>query len=351
MCIEINLSQLVVGKVCLDGRWYKIEYEGLHIICAECGCYGHYSRDCNKPVSTSSSSVSEVQPAAGLTAVDGEIVPPRNPTVSSEIHGQDIQTLRGDWLTVSRKKQAKSRRDQAIKSAEINKDKGSRFRGLDTKDNDLRDDNVKEHGLHESNGNLVNKDSKGVYFKVKQKKVAPTKSYNLELPAKDELKKKTKNLMKVNVQQSKIEIKKIGPFGGELTKGSTSRAKSNDDNSTSLIRRTTKREPKIKIFPGVNLREPTGGVRKLVGTPRLQQKSSSEPVSKELVMESLPLLEVPNVILNQKNQEGPKEMVDFKFHPPDAKASEVVVSTINTSLDVNTAMEAEDKIGVVDSSL
>ena len=60
VCIEINLSQPVIGKVCLDGRWYKIECEELYIICAKCGCYGHYSRDCSKPMNTSSSLVSKV---------------------------------------------------------------------------------------------------------------------------------------------------------------------------------------------------------------------------------------------------------------------------------------------------
>ena len=51
-CLEIDFVQLVVGKECLDCQWYKLEYKGLHIICASCGCYGYYSKNCSKHVAT-----------------------------------------------------------------------------------------------------------------------------------------------------------------------------------------------------------------------------------------------------------------------------------------------------------
>ncbi|XP_019431020.1 PREDICTED: uncharacterized protein LOC109338279 [Lupinus angustifolius] len=46
--VEIDLTQPIIGKVWMPGNWYKVQYEGLHMICVECGCYGHYTRDCNK---------------------------------------------------------------------------------------------------------------------------------------------------------------------------------------------------------------------------------------------------------------------------------------------------------------
>lgn len=46
VCVEIDLNQPVVGKVCLNGYWQKVSYEGLHIICVTCGCYGHLTRNC-----------------------------------------------------------------------------------------------------------------------------------------------------------------------------------------------------------------------------------------------------------------------------------------------------------------
>lgn len=32
----------------MKGLWYKVEYEGLHRICTNCGCYGHYARNCKR---------------------------------------------------------------------------------------------------------------------------------------------------------------------------------------------------------------------------------------------------------------------------------------------------------------
>lgn len=46
VCVEVDLTKPVVGKVWLKDFWYKVEYEGLHRICSSCGCYGHLGRDC-----------------------------------------------------------------------------------------------------------------------------------------------------------------------------------------------------------------------------------------------------------------------------------------------------------------
>ncbi|XP_057426278.1 uncharacterized protein LOC130719683 [Lotus japonicus] len=46
VCVEIDLSLPVVGKVWFRDNWFRVEYEGLHIICDQCGCYGHVRWDC-----------------------------------------------------------------------------------------------------------------------------------------------------------------------------------------------------------------------------------------------------------------------------------------------------------------
>ena len=58
VCVEIDLKELVVGNVCVEDDWFKVEYEGLHIICSKCGCYGHMGRDC----AIQDSLVTETQP-------------------------------------------------------------------------------------------------------------------------------------------------------------------------------------------------------------------------------------------------------------------------------------------------
>ncbi|KAI4348013.1 hypothetical protein L6164_008776 [Bauhinia variegata] len=46
ICVEINLNWPLVGKFSLDDKWHRIEYEGLHLICTHCGCYGHKKDSC-----------------------------------------------------------------------------------------------------------------------------------------------------------------------------------------------------------------------------------------------------------------------------------------------------------------
>lgn len=39
--VEIDLTKPLVGNFWLGGRWHKVEYEGLHVVCFQCGRYGH----------------------------------------------------------------------------------------------------------------------------------------------------------------------------------------------------------------------------------------------------------------------------------------------------------------------
>ena len=49
VCVKIDLEKPVVDRLCVNDKWLQIEYEGLHIICAKCGCYGYHSTDCVAP--------------------------------------------------------------------------------------------------------------------------------------------------------------------------------------------------------------------------------------------------------------------------------------------------------------
>lgn len=49
ICVEVDLTKPVVGTVNINDHWYKVQYEGLHILCATCGYYGHYTGDCTNP--------------------------------------------------------------------------------------------------------------------------------------------------------------------------------------------------------------------------------------------------------------------------------------------------------------
>lgn len=50
ICFQISLCKLLILFVEILGHMQKIEYEGLHIICFECGGYGHTKDNCLKLV-------------------------------------------------------------------------------------------------------------------------------------------------------------------------------------------------------------------------------------------------------------------------------------------------------------
>lgn len=110
ICVEIDLNQPVVGKVWLNGYWYKVAYEGLHIICSNCGCYGHLGRNCKTPPPVVIPPSPE-PPKAAETSTDetGPETEGKNQEVAEEAliatpMEQGIGAVHGDWLVVSRRK-------------------------------------------------------------------------------------------------------------------------------------------------------------------------------------------------------------------------------------------------------
>jgi hypothetical protein len=48
--VEVDLSKPLLAMFELKGRHYKVEYEGLHLLCLVCGRFGHYSEGCSNKV-------------------------------------------------------------------------------------------------------------------------------------------------------------------------------------------------------------------------------------------------------------------------------------------------------------
>ncbi|XP_058727166.1 uncharacterized protein LOC131598601 [Vicia villosa] len=46
ICVEVNLTKPLLAMFTIKGRRYKIEYEGLHLLCLKCGKFGHYKEGC-----------------------------------------------------------------------------------------------------------------------------------------------------------------------------------------------------------------------------------------------------------------------------------------------------------------
>ncbi|CAN1216494.1 hypothetical protein LINPERPRIM_LOCUS626 [Linum perenne] len=46
VCVELNLDEPLMPVVGIEGRWYKVEYEGISNICTTYGCAGHNAEHC-----------------------------------------------------------------------------------------------------------------------------------------------------------------------------------------------------------------------------------------------------------------------------------------------------------------
>ncbi|XP_020238357.1 uncharacterized protein LOC109817506 [Cajanus cajan] len=101
VCVEINLNEPVVGRFFLNGVWYNVEYEGLHLLCSSCGCYGHVLRNCphaTRPEPTAhgvgEQEVTEQQSHSSVSSASaGEQSAPH-------VRGEIAPDPHGDWLIV-----------------------------------------------------------------------------------------------------------------------------------------------------------------------------------------------------------------------------------------------------------
>lgn len=48
VCVQLDLDQPFKTSVCIDGIWFNLEYQGLNMICFECGKFGLLKEECLK---------------------------------------------------------------------------------------------------------------------------------------------------------------------------------------------------------------------------------------------------------------------------------------------------------------
>lgn len=65
LAIALDLTKLSVSKLWVDGKLQKLEYEGLSLVCFECGCYGHLRDSCPHNIRNESGQVREDMHADG----------------------------------------------------------------------------------------------------------------------------------------------------------------------------------------------------------------------------------------------------------------------------------------------
>ena len=91
-CIEVDLTKPLLSKFKLNGRVWKIQYEGLKMVCFKCGHLGHKEENCGKVQDKSG------QDGGNEGRVD--VCLPGAPHVQRH-HPEEVSKY-GDWMLVSR---------------------------------------------------------------------------------------------------------------------------------------------------------------------------------------------------------------------------------------------------------
>jgi hypothetical protein len=103
ICVEVELNKPLLAMFELKDRIYKIEYEGLHMLCFTCGRFGQYVEGCPEKATISGNPNNEVE-----VETHGEDIPEEGAVVSKKWGGEPA----GPWVVVQ--KPRRSRKGQSI---------------------------------------------------------------------------------------------------------------------------------------------------------------------------------------------------------------------------------------------
>ncbi|PRQ53919.1 putative transcription factor interactor and regulator CCHC(Zn) family [Rosa chinensis] len=147
ICVEIDLQTPLKPFVEIEGVAYGIVYEGISLICFNCGCYGHAKANCphsdpSKPVPDAET---QTNPKPHTSSDSTAVHSPQHPTETAvhittnhqcndmEIADQNVQATQfghGPWMLMSYKNKKANPNKIPANSAQVQS--GSRFTLLET---------------------------------------------------------------------------------------------------------------------------------------------------------------------------------------------------------------------------
>ncbi|XP_058786104.1 uncharacterized protein LOC131660794 [Vicia villosa] len=135
ICVTVDLTKPLLAMFEINGSCYKVEYEGLHLLCLACGRYGHYKEGCVYRGKESSSAVEKNNNISG-----GQVLP---------LNGETSNAITGDggpWKIVQKPRRNKRAADGRKNGTPVNINDGkngvgSRFLVLENEDGEINGDN------------------------------------------------------------------------------------------------------------------------------------------------------------------------------------------------------------------
>ncbi|KAJ1376547.1 Zinc finger, CCHC-type [Sesbania bispinosa] len=104
ICVEVDLRNVLISKFNLNGRIYKVEYEGLHLICFHCGRYGHRKEGCPLAQPVGGEEVCHENP--GDPQMEKETMPEKEKQVAVPAKNpgaKEDPEIFGSWMIAQRK--------------------------------------------------------------------------------------------------------------------------------------------------------------------------------------------------------------------------------------------------------
>ncbi|KAF7822605.1 ribonuclease H [Senna tora] len=106
VCVEVDLSKPLVGKILIGGNWIKVEYESLHNLCVQCGVHGHAPVNCPRKTqsTTTPAAANDKQDASTSNAHFGNITSDGIAGVNGGASSGLVNDAVGDWMVVTKKR-------------------------------------------------------------------------------------------------------------------------------------------------------------------------------------------------------------------------------------------------------
>ncbi|MCH87312.1 hypothetical protein A2U01_0008179, partial [Trifolium medium] len=132
LCVEVDLTKPLLAMFQIKDRYYKVEYEGLHMLCLVCGTFGHYKEGCVAKTNNN--------------AWNGEKASETN---RGEGQGHDVPIQEGPWRVVQKNKRPRKKteggRVDGIGANGGQSHTGSRFAILQENSTRLGDEAYNDH--------------------------------------------------------------------------------------------------------------------------------------------------------------------------------------------------------------
>ncbi|XP_058776009.1 uncharacterized protein LOC131650313 [Vicia villosa] len=130
VCVAVNLAKPLLAMFRIEGSSYKVEYEGLHLLCLVCGRYGHYKEGC---AYAGNRKENEVMTGEGTSG---------HAEASNGGYSSVPTDKEGPWKVVQKprrnKKSVDGRKNNGpIRINDLSKTSGSRFLVLDSGDSEF----------------------------------------------------------------------------------------------------------------------------------------------------------------------------------------------------------------------